>query len=288
MTSPLGTRSAAGGAGVRRTLSEGSEALVAAVAIATCAAAPEFIWKGLKLVATHFSWATLISAILVALLLVFFVEPIIERVRDRLDDTSHSHRRAPHHLAITAMIGFFIALVTTGLHDAMGTFADISGAGGENAGLQRAITVTLSWGVVPFAIALAWQAATHRYLAIPLGIMAAASSFLAGWWFEWGVTTTLTTAIPCLAIQALGYRQVRAARADAVFARYAPTLAIVAIVWLAFAPAYDGLISLWHLGWPPLYGAPADYFIDARFYFGWFLGLLLTRLPADRTQFSGP
>ncbi len=287
MATPLGTRSAAGETGVRQILSEGSEAIVAAVAIATCAAAPEFIWKGLTLAARHFSWATLVSAILVALLLVFFVEPIIERLRDWIDKAHEPRDRAPHHLAITAMIGFSIALVSTGLHDALGAFADISGAGGENAGLQRAVTVTLAWGIVPFAIALAWQAAEHRYLAIPLGVVAAASSFIAGWWFEWGITSTVSTAIPCLAIQALGYGRARDARVESRFARYAPALAVVAIAWLVLAPAYDAIIWLVKAGWSPLYESAADYFIDVRFYFGWFLGLVLTRLPASRERAVG-
>ena len=270
---------------MKEILSEGSAAIIGAVAVATCAGAPEFIWEGLKIVATHFSSATLVSAILVALLLVFFVEPILQRVRGWLDDAPDMQRQAHHHLAITAMIGFFIALVTTGLHDAMATFANGVDAGGQNIGLQRAVTLTLSWGLVPFAIALAWQAATHRYLAIPLGIAAAASSFIAGWWFDWGVTTTLTTAIPCLVIQALGYRHARAAQADAGFARYAPTLAIVAVVWLLFAPVHDALVPLWRGSWAPLYSV-TDYFIDVRFYIGWFLGLLLTRSPASGAQAS--
>jgi hypothetical protein len=173
-----------GESGLKRILSEGSAALIAAIAIATCAGAPEFIWEGLKIVATHFS-ATLVSAVLIALLLVFFVDPILQRVRAWLGDAPEPERRAHHHLAITALIGFFLALVTTGLHDAMKSFADSGAVGDQEMGLERAITITLSWGVVPFMIALAWQAAAHRYLAIPLGVLAAASSFIAGWWFDW-------------------------------------------------------------------------------------------------------
>ncbi len=264
--------------GFQAALSAGSAAIIAAIAIATCAAAPEFIWQGLKIVATHMSSTTLISAVLVALLLVFFVEPILERLRGWLSNAAEPPRAARRHLAIAAAIGFFIALVSVGLHDAMSTFA----AGEDeahNVGLERAVTVAVSWGAVPFAIALAWEAIGNRTLAIVLGLLAAASSFIAGWWFDWGVTTTLTTAIPCLAIQGLGYRVARADGEGVTFARFAPTLAAVAIVWLLFSPAYDALVDLWKgNGWTPLYSA-ADYFIDVRFYIGWYLGLVLTRSP---------
>ncbi len=260
---------------MKEILSAASAAIIAAAAVATCAAAPEFIWQGLKVVVTHLSWATVVSAALVALLLVFFVEPILERFRGWLSSAPETERTAGRHLAIAAAVGFFIALVSVGLHDAMAAFAQGDEAG-DHAGLQRAVTVTISWGAVPFAVTLAWQAATHRLLAVPVGIAAAASSFVAGWYFDWGVASTVTTAIPCLLIQAAGYSQARAAQTDSGFARYAPTLAIVAVAWLICAPLYDVLSGLWNSSRTPLYDL-TDYLVDGRFYFGWFLGLVLTR-----------
>jgi hypothetical protein len=283
LTTTIGSRPDLRESGVREAVSAASAAVIAALAIATCSAAPEFIWQGLKIVATHLTSATLVSAILVALLLVFFVEPILERLRGWLSNAPETAEGARHHLAIAAAIGFFIALVSVGLHDAMSTFAAGEGEA-HNVGLERAVTVAVSWGAVPFAVALAWQAFPRRALAILFGIVAAASSFVAGWCYDWGITTTLTTAIPCLFIQALGYRQARAMAHDASFARLAPTLAAVAIAWLLFSPAYDALLDLLSKGtWTPLYSA-ADYFVDVRFYIGWFIGLLLTRWPAGRAR----
>ena len=276
-----------GGAALKQLVSAGSAAFIGALAVATCAAAPEFIWQGLKIVATHLSSATLVSAALVALLLVFFVEPILERLRGWLSNAPETPRGARRHLAIAAAIGFFIALVSVGLHDAMATFTE-GGEEGRNVGLERAVTVAISWGAVPFAIALAWQAITRRYLAILFGILAAASSFVAGWWFDWGLTTTLTTAIPCLLIQGVGYRRARTSTHDVSFERYAPTLAFVAVAWLLFSPAYDAIVDLVKGRWTPLYSA-ADYFVDVRFYIGWFVGLLLTRAPGgDATEEAEP
>jgi len=173
-------------------------------------------------------------------------------------------------------------MTSVGLHDAMSAFA-AGDTSGESAGVSRAVTVTISWGAVPFAITLAWQAASHRALAIPIGIIAAASSFIAGWYFEWGVNTTLTTAIPCLVIQFFGYRHTGRPDTPADLPRYAPTLAVAAIAWLALTGAFDAAVHFLHAPWPMMYDTP-DYFLDARFYLGWYLGLVLAHTPNPRAR----
>jgi hypothetical protein len=267
------------GAGTaRQAVSKGSAAVISAIAVAVCSAAPEFIWQGLKVVAAHFSWATVGSAILVALILVFFVEPILVRVRIWLGDGPVPGHRTSRHLAVAAAVGIFIALMSVGLHDAMTAFTSSDEEG--QSGIQRAFVVTVAWGAVPFAIMLAWQAASHRFLAIPLGVLAAVSSFVAGWYFDWGLTSTLTTAVPCLAIQFAGYRRALEPRTESSFADYAPTLAVVAVIWLVFAGLYDAVAPLLRGGWPTLY-EQGDLAVDIRFYVGWFLGLVLTRPPVS-------
>ena len=52
-------------------------ALVSALWIATCAVAPEFIWQGLKIFIGHATGADLLSALLIALIFVFFIEPVL-------------------------------------------------------------------------------------------------------------------------------------------------------------------------------------------------------------------
>ena len=258
-------------------------AVIAAIGVAICAGAPEFIWQGLEIVASHLGPGNLVSAALIALILVFFVEPILERLRGWLSGHPHdpSHD-GPRHLLIAAGIGLLIAFTSVGLHDAMSAFATPGDQFAGESGLDRAVNITISWGLVPFTITLAWLAANRRALAIVLGIIAAASSFFAAWYFAWGVTTAITTAVPCLAIQFLGYRQTTASWSDATLAPYAPMLAIVAVIWLVFAPIFDAVVLLLHAPSLSLYDAQS-YFIDVRFYFGWFLGLLLTPSPAVRT-----
>lgn len=256
-------------------LSDGSSAVTGALAVAISSAAPEFIWQGLHHLFGHFGWASVVSTILIAVILVFFVDPILERVRRWLGDGRTGEHGRPRHLLVTATISLLVAMVSVGLHDAMSAFAAGDGSG-DSEGVSRAVTVTISWGIVPFAITLAWQAAAHRWLAIPLGVVAALSSFAAAWYFDWGVDSAMTTAIPCLAIQFFGYRNTGSPDTPVHLPDYARTLAAVAIVWLLFAGVVDGVVALTHAPLPKLYDAP-DYLIDARFYLGWYLGLLLAR-----------
>src|ERR1700733_14713854 len=49
--------------------------------VAICAVAPEFIWRGLRTAYEHPDWSDLLSALLIGLILAFFVEPATQRVR---------------------------------------------------------------------------------------------------------------------------------------------------------------------------------------------------------------
>ncbi|HVY51394.1 MAG TPA: hypothetical protein VHA07_07505 [Devosia sp.] len=260
---------------IAEALSDGSSAVTAAIAVAISSAAPEFIWQGLRDLFGHLSWSNLVSTILIAVILVFFVDPILERVRRWLGDGHTGERGRPRHLLVTAAISLLVAMTSVGLHDAMSIFAAGDGSD-EGAGVSRAVTITISWGIVPFAVTLAWQSASHRSWAIPIGILAAASSFLAGWYYDWGLNTTMTTAIPCLVIQWFGYRHTGKPGIPTHLPSYAPTLAVAAVAWLAFAGLVDAVVTLSNIPAPTFYDTP-DYFIDARFYLGWYLGLLLAR-----------
>jgi hypothetical protein len=60
----------------------GSVALIVAFWVAICAAAPEVIWQGLRIAAGHLTRADLLSALLLGLILAFFVEPLLRRIGD--------------------------------------------------------------------------------------------------------------------------------------------------------------------------------------------------------------
>ena len=65
--------------------------LAFAIWVAVCAAAPELIWQGLLLIAHHFTLLNLYAIILIGLILAFFVEPLMERIRNRRWELEHGN-----------------------------------------------------------------------------------------------------------------------------------------------------------------------------------------------------
>ncbi|HUA78014.1 MAG TPA: hypothetical protein VMA86_10105 [Acetobacteraceae bacterium] len=275
-----------------------ASALASALWIAICAAAPEFIWRGLSLTIGHFDHTTLAAALLIGLFLAFFVEPAIERLRALLSGevhrhghhhaASHAHRHPTPHATpaprrgalFAALVGIAFAFASYFLHASMTAY--IAERAGEHAptstGLAATIHLTLAWAAVPFAVTLAWLASGRLWRAVPLGILAAASPLLAGWLFAWTPREILTTAIPCLAIQLLGYRALPGER-ERSFIRCAASTARVAALWLVLALAVDELLAALGVGRLGLYESAPDFWIDVRFYLGWALGLLFAPFP---------
>jgi hypothetical protein len=260
----------------------GASALIVAAWIAICGAAPEFIWQGLRIALSHPSWADLASALLIGLVLAFFVEPAIESIRVALHRTPHdgstdSRRR---NALFTAGLGLAFALTSVCLHDAMTSF--VSGRSAEHAGadsgLAAGVMLVTAWSIVPFAVALAWLSMRQGWFAIPMGIIAGASSCLAGWLFVWSTQAVITTTIPCLAILALGYRQLLRHPGRRGLTHCAHGVALVAAVWLAIALLADAVLAFSHFDRFGLYNA-SRFWMDVRFYLGWTLGLMLVPSP---------
>jgi hypothetical protein len=260
----------------------GSAVLISALWIAICAAAPEFIWQGLRTAVGHFTPADLASALLLGVILAFFVEPLMQRTGDLFGP---GRARAAHHVhrnpLFTAGLGLAFALVSVCVHDAMTAF--VSGRGAQHAeagsGLAAAIALTIAWSIVPFAVTLAWLSVHSRWFKLPTGLIGGASAGIVGWLFAWSAPEVITTAIPSLAILALGYRRVADEPGPGAFLRCAPVVALVAASWLSLALLLDALLDE-HAKFYPL----AQVWVDARFYLGWALGLLLA--PASRASRS--
>jgi hypothetical protein len=254
--------------------------------IAICAAAPEFIWQGLRIALNDPTWADLFSALLIGLILAFFVEPVMVHIRDLLHRTHHQEpaHRQPRNVLFTASLSLAFALASVCLHDAITAF--VSGHGTEHApphsGLEAGFMLVIEWAIVPFAITLAWLCARQRWLAVPMGVIGGASPWLAGWLFAWSAQAVITTAVPCLLILGFGYRQARRDAHRRVFARCAYSVAIVAAIWFATALLLDASLAFYHFDQFVLY-SPVDFWVDVRFYFGWTLGLMLAPSPYDRT-----
>lgn len=251
-----------------------------AVWIGICAAAPELIWRGLALAVHRWDGAELASALLIGVTLAFFVEPLLERVRDRLrggQDHAGEHGFSSPLFAISASLAF--ALVSISVHEALSAFIH----GGEpdspfSLVADGALRITLGWAIAPFVVALAWRAVGRLWLAVPLGILAAAAPVLAGWQFDWGLRSTVAATIPALAILALGYRLIRLEGTGVAFARFAPIVAWVAVAWLALGLLFDAIAGAAGAHQLVLYDF-GGFFIDARFYFGWALGLIFVPRP---------
>ncbi|HWA80155.1 MAG TPA: hypothetical protein VG848_07560 [Acetobacteraceae bacterium] len=259
-----------------------ASALASALWIAICAAAPEFIWRGLLITFGHIDRPTVLAALLVGLFLAFFIEPAIERLRSLLQGAHHpgSGTGRRRSALFTAAIGLGFAFASFCLHAAM--TAVLARQEGDHApssaALAAAIALTVAWAIVPFAVTLAWLSLSRPWLAVPLGILAAASSFLAGWLFGWTTQDIYVTAIPCVAILLLGYRAVGGEPRERAFLRCARSLGLVAVIWLLFALLADAVLALAHLDRFAIYSA-TSFWMDVRFYFGWALGLLFAPFP---------
>jgi hypothetical protein len=215
--------------------------------------------------------------------LAFLVDPLMERIRSALsrgqphEAVSVSNERNP---LFSTCLGIAFAFVTVCLHSALTSF--VSGpqghAGADLAALEAAVRLTAAWALVPFFVTLAWISARRWWVKVPFGIVAATSPLFVGWLFSWAWQTMVITAVPCVAILLLGYRQVLREPRQFGFAPYARTVVLVAAIWLAATAAVE--VILYSLAIDPLrFSGFLELWIDARFYLGWALGLLMTPFP---------
>ena len=263
----------------------GTAATVSALSIAICATAPELVWQGLLVASRHVSTVDLLSALLIGLVLAFVVDPLMEHIRHVL-----SRHRQPRAAVIgdernplfNTCIGFAFALVSVCLHSALTDF--VSGpkghTGADYKGLDAAVRLTTEWAFVPFFVTLAWIGARNRWAKVPLGILAAASPLFAGWLFLWSWQDVVITALPCVSILLLGYPRAFSAEPQFRFAPYAQSIVFVAVIWLAATALVE--VVLYYFAIDPFqFNNSLEFWIDARFYFGWALGLLITPFPSS-------
>jgi len=244
-------------------------AIVAALWMSTCAAAPELVWQGLKLFLGHLSGTAVSLALLMALVFVSFVEPILRRLRSlALHAPEEEPADRPASILLWSGLGLLFGFVSVCLHEAVAEFI-----AGHPSGAHDVIRFAVSFAAIPFMVTVAWQAAGSRFLAIPLGVLAVLSPLAAGWIFGWDSEAVLTTTVPGLSILFLGYRRHRL-DPEANLRSYAPIVAAVAAVWLIAAILVDAVIFA-VTGRPAALYRWADLFVDLRFYIGWTLGLVL-------------
>ncbi|SAK44851.1 hypothetical protein AWB81_00328 [Caballeronia arationis] len=253
-------------------LSRISNGFFFALWVAVCSAAPEFIWQGMLSVFGHFTLRDAAAALLIGLILAFFVEPLIERLRTMSLTPAHASK-SPAFAACTA-IGFAVAAVC--VHEAITVSIAASHTNEQAAvNLQNAVSQALEWAGTPFAITVAWLSARSRsWIAWSVAVAAALVAVLSGVVFEWGTLVILTSALPGILILAAGMFAVRETWDHHTFRRCARVTAVTAIVWLVVTGALQAGLSLAHVQRFEVYDL-SEYWIDFRFYLGWVVGLLV-------------
>ena len=263
--------------------------LTASLWIAICGAAPEFIWQGLRIALAHPSWTELFSALLIGLILAFFVEPMMEHIRDLLRPRREGEEGEPRNAVFTASLSLAFALASVCLHDAIAAF--VSGRGSDpvqsNSPLLAGLMLVTAWAFVPFTVTLAWLTVWQRWLRVPTGVIGGTSPLLAGWLFGWSAQDAITTGIPCLVILGLGYRQLLQGPGERQFVRCARLVALIAAIWFAIAVLLDVAFAYYQVDHLEIYDA-TSFWTDVRFYIGWALGLMLAPWPYHRPADAEP
>jgi hypothetical protein len=248
----------------RNTLLAVGGALSTSVWIAICAAAPEFIWGGVLVTVGHFSQTDLFAGLLIGLILAFFVQPLLDTIRRLVGRHGAMEHRERRGALFTVCLSMAFALVSVSLHDALKAF--VSGSS-PDPGIGDAMVLTEAWAIVPFTVTVAWLSRGYLPLAIATGMFAIFSPFLTAWLFSWPMESAIATAIPTIFIVFFGYSRNMGRRN---FTSSAFRVAIIAMLWLAFAAASNWATHLYEVSW---------FWIDLRFYAGWILGLLLAPYP---------
>ncbi|MCB8880201.1 hypothetical protein ACELLULO517_08155 [Acidisoma cellulosilytica] len=259
---------------------------VASLWVAVCAATPEFIWRGARVVASHLNAADLASALLVGLILAFCIEPALERFR-------HTAAQPPgpqsYNLVFRAAVGLAFAFASVCLHDAITAFLASHAADDavRQAGLVAGLRLAGAWTVVPFCVALAWLTVGRARWRWVFAVLALASPGLAALMFSWQLQDWITAQLPASCILLLGYRQWSLGPVAGFFRRNVQVLLWVSPIWLIGALLFNWAGNQLGLAWTQLY-TPGEAWIDVRFYLGWAIGLSLAPVPlAERACQAG-
>jgi hypothetical protein len=268
---------------VAAALSSGASAVTVSLWIAICSAAPEIIWRGFELTGAKLSWTELGAALLTGMILAFFVEPLMQMLREFLERAQHRpvHHRS-NNVLFAASLAVAFGMASVSLHGAMIAFiSGGEGGAGDNGALAAGITT--AWALGPFTITLAWLSRERLVLAVPLGALAVLSPLIAGWLFSWDVISVIATAVPALAILGCGYWQGGSPR----LRHHAGMVLWVAVAWLLAALIIDEILGGLGLARYDLYDPP-NFWVDTRFYLGWALGLLIAPTPHFAPEHAPP
>jgi hypothetical protein len=246
--------------------------------VSICAAAPEIIWRGFVNLASHLTASVVYSVILIALLLAFFVEPLMERIRTKSLELKHQSVRTSAYTAITALL---FGITAVSVHEAMNAYV----GGGEiaddarHANLLRAMDQVSEWALVPFVVTIGWFAARmDRRLSLPAGIITCLWVIAVGFYYEWEWRDIIRTGVPSVAIAVLGARLISADWDERTSVQLAYLTGLLAVCWVALVGVIQG--AAWSFGASSLSIYRGEEFgEDFRFYLGWALGVAIAPSP---------
>ncbi len=222
--------------------------LAFAVWVAVCAAAPELIWQGSLLVVHHFTLLNLYAIVLIGLILAFFVEPILERVRNRRWELEHENSQS---LIFSAAFAFALGAAAVALHEGLNAYlgAGESVPDARRESLVQAFDVILQWAFIPFAVTLAWFAARPGWTAAWIaGAIALTWSIAVGWLYAWSTRDIMMVAIPVLMVMVLGFNYVVGEWTHHTFRQLAIGTALLFAGFMLCALAVQGLLWLSECG----------------------------------------
>jgi hypothetical protein len=259
--------------------------LAFAVWVSICAAAPEFIWQGLLQLGGHFTLVSLYSVILIGLILAFFVEPVLQRIRSRRWDVDE-HGGQGVLSSVVLALAFGVAAVA--VHECMNAYV----GGSEHLpsqrqeGLDRAVDLILQWALVPFGVTLAWFGARRgRRFGGCAAALALVWAVAVGRYYEWDLRDIVMSAGLGGLIAVFGVHRIARGWSHDTFRQLAFGIGLLVLGFTSVGLLVQLPLSLAGVTSWRVYG-PGELFVDLRFYLGWVLGLLIAPNPVPE-ELSG-
>ena len=221
------------------------------------------------------------SAVVIAILFTFFVEPIAERLKAGAVRLPHGHVGSRFVLgaAVSLMVGAALVCV----HESVAAYLGVAHAEEQAKWirLNHFISQALEWASVPAAAAIAWFAAlAARRIGYWVTGIACIWIVAAGLVWGWSLQDELTTSVIGCAVTIWGTRIVLRGWTTKTAQDLAQSVAISAAAGLTFAVTVPVLLG-WLTGSAHEFYTLAEAYEDFRFYVGWILGLLFAPDPVQ-------
>ena len=212
------------------------------------------------------------------MLLAFFVEPILERVRQGTWNPAHTARGGPLRAMAVALLFGFLAVC---IHEALNAWFNVVQApDARQAHVVVAVSQVMEWALVPLITMLALFATRlGRIAGILAGAASCAGTVAVGIAYGWNAPEIVVTSVPSCVFVLTGEVYVSRHWDETTFNRLSLLLAGIAAIWLVLVGALQlglelGKVQTWMLAYD------WDSFrADILFFAGWALGISIAPNP---------